>query len=152
MAKELRIKIPEGEVSIPFSAAGDLEESLKDLGEILGVVKRRLSGIVTSEVQAKPGLGGIYTPGANGIPVLLRFPKAKIEAIGLAVFLSEPKGLTGPELDRVSHVKNTLRGFVNNALYKKYFEKKDGYVHLSHDGGRWVTEKVLPSLSGTSGV
>jgi len=150
MAKEVRIKIPEGEVSIPFSTASDLEESLKDLGEILGVVKRKVSGVITAEAQAKPGLGGIYTPGARGIPVLLRFPKAKIEAIGLAIFLSEPRGLTGPELDGVSHVKSALRGFVNNSLYRKYFEKKGGYVHLSHDGGRWVTEKVLPSLPGTS--
>src|SRR5437870_2924775 len=105
MAKELRITIPEGEVSIPFSAADDLEESLKGLGEILNVVKRRLSGVVTSVAQAKPGMGGIYAPGGDGIPVLLRFPKSKIEAIGLSVYLSEPRGLTGPELDRVSHVK-----------------------------------------------
>jgi len=152
MARELRIRIPEGEVSIPFSAASDLEESLKDLGEILRVVERRLSGVISPRAQIKPGLEGIYTPAADGIPVLLKFPKSKIEAIGLAVFLSEPKGLTGQELDRVSHVKDAMRGFVNNALYKKYFEKKDGYIHLSHDGGRWVTEKVLPGLLGTSGA
>lgn len=152
MAKELRIKIPEGEVSIPFSAASDLEESLMGLGEILKVVERRVSGVIRSEAQAKPGLGEIYAAGTDGIPVLLKFPKSKIEAIGLAVFLSEPKGLTRAELDRVSHVKNTLRGFVNNALYKKYFDKKDGYVHLSHDGGRWVTEKVLPNLLGAGGA
>src|SRR2546428_11796540 len=109
MSRELKIRIPEGEVAIPFSAASDLEESLKDLGEILGVVARRLSGVIRPEAQVKPGLGGIYTPGADGIPVLLRFPKSKIEAIGLAVFLSEPKGLTGPEIDRVSHVKDALR-------------------------------------------
>ena len=152
MAKELRIRIPGGEVSIPFSAASDLEESLKDLGDILRVVERWVSGVVRSEVQVKPGLETVYTAGIDGIPDLLKFPKSKIEAIGLAIFLSEPRGLTGAELDRVSHVKDGLRGFVNNAQYKKYFEKKDSYVHLSHDGGRWVTGKVLPALLGASGA
>jgi len=146
---ELRIRIPNGEISIPFSTAEDLEKSLGglDVNKIVNAVVERFGAINAVEPKVRMGLEGVYEPGSDGLPVLLAFPPSKVEVVGLSVFVSEPRGLTGPELDRVSHVKDSVKNFVATTRYKELFERRDDRVHVSHEGARWVTETVIPKLS-----
>jgi len=143
---ELRIKALNCEICIPFVSADDLETKLKDLEPVLKVMQRSLPGSLFEEARVKPGLEDIYYLGSDQVPVLLRVPESKVAAIGLAVHVSEPRGLSGAEIEAVCGVRNALKDYVYNQRYKKYFDARGGFVHVSHDGARWIIEEVLPSL------
>ncbi len=143
---EFRIKLGNAQVAIPFDSAEELETRLQQLDGIVRVIQRNLPDVLRDEERVKPGLEGVYYLAADQTPVIVRIPAAKVEAIGLAVFAAEPRGLTGSEIEAASRVKNSLKDYVYNKSYKKYFDARGGKVHLSHEGARWVTEQVIPRL------
>ncbi len=149
---EIRVRLPTGELAIPFSDGSDLEKKLSefDVDRVIKLVSAKFAGKIEAQSsRTKPGLEGVYEMGLDGLPNLLQIPKSKIEAIGLALYVAAPRGLTGAELDRVSRVNSAVRGFVNQARYKKYFGRdEEGRVVLSHDGIRWVSETILPGMKG----
>ncbi len=149
---EIRVRLPSGELAIPFSSGDDLEKKLNefDVDRVIKLVSAKFAGKIDISSKIKPGLEGIYEIGLDGLPNLLQIPKSKVEAIGLALYLAAPRGLTGAELDRVSRVNNAVRGFINQERYRRYFAReKEGKVVLSHDGIRWVGETILPKMKGS---
>jgi len=147
---ELRVRLPNGELVIPFSDAVDLKKSLDalDVNAVTKLVEERFGALVQRSPQAlKPGLEGIYEVGPNGLPNLLRLPSSQVEAIGLALYAASPRRLSGAELNIISKVSSASGSYINHPQYKKNFDRdSDGLVGLTHTGSRWVTEAVLPKL------
>ena len=143
---EVSLNTKVGKITVHFADAKDLESKLKEVQNFIDAVEKTKLVLPETPIETKvmPGMDGIYTVGPDGLPRLLKFPKAKSDIIRVALFVSS-KSLSVSEITHISGVKNPLAYMQG----EDFLKLGDGTFTLEADGKNRVTSKLVPEMKGS---
>ena len=137
-----------------FDTLQELEEKVAslDIERANSVLAAKLGEFMRPEPRSlKPTVDGICSFHASGMLEFIRRPKHKVQILALTLYAYQPDALTTRVLSEATGVTNPT-AFLASHRYEKYFRKQGRASYgLSHEGARWVTDTVLPSIQQSRG-
>lgn len=147
---EAQIQTRFGKLTIRFDSSEEFAQRLKalDISAISEAIQEHLSTVVVGPPRLiKPVLAEICAFTPEGGIEFLRFPKEKLETIGIVLYAFDPDPVDAATVKKLAAVENPV-SYLGKKEYQRYFEKAGrGLYHLSHNGKLWVTNDVIPKLT-----
>lgn len=145
---EVRIKVPFGEIVVPYSTVDELEAGLGDIKKVLETVQSKARNVTLTEPRnPKVGFEDIYRFTPSGRVELLVAPGKQGESVGLVLLGHDPEPPKSDVLEEETGVQKVVRNVLTTGAYKKYFIRlSDGRYTLTPEGKAWVADQVIPRL------
>ena len=146
MSYKLKIKILGHDLFIQFSNAEELKEKLKELKEIISLIKSSQVIASISPMEPLAQYRDLYTYTLDGKLRLLRFPAQKADIIRLTLFLAD-RPLSVNEVREITGIENP-KAYMKSTDFIEV--GKDTYA-LNSNGKRKVVEEIIPKLRERDG-
>ena len=142
---EVSLRTKVGNITVHFADSKDLESKLKEVQSFIDMIEKTKLVLPETPIETKviPGMNGVYAIGPDGLPTLLKFPRAKSDIIRVALFVSS-RSLSVAEITKISGVKNPLAYM----QAEDFLKLPDGTYTLEAGGKNRVTSKLVPELKG----
>ena len=144
MTKQFVYKKGNAEIIISFTDNESLKKELEGLPEIIKILSDKIPNLLF-ERKPKDGLEDLYRYTEEGNIELFQYPKSKIDAVLLVLFLKHPDLMSLQQINFALGITDA-KSYVNNKSYVKYFRKKDGLFGLKPTALDFVSNKVIPIL------